>query len=227
MTGLSSSITTLALLSTTLLACGGSGKPPTSPEAPEDVAAACAAGVTMAGPAPTPAATWDAVRAAVGEGLDGCDGCGPTAPVSVVGDSGAVVLYDGRGYHVQKDLWASYDQAPTVAITPLADLTRIAVTFELLGREEACLDGEDPESTDCHTATVVMGTEYIDLVVEPSSGAIVWQARCSLDGDAAGQPTSINRAGDRYSYTSCVAGAAPVTFTVSALSACTAPAIAR
>lgn len=208
-----------------LVACGGTGRP--AQPIPIDASAACAAGVRRDGPVPTPVATWDEVHARFGDDLERCEGCGPDARVGVIGERGAVITFDGRGYHVLDELWSSYDQVPTVTITPVAELVRVAVAFELLGREEACLDGEDPETTNCHTATVTLGTEYIDLVVDPAAGAIVWQARCSLDGDVAGQPTSVNRAGELWSYTSCQAEAAPVTFTVSALSACAAPAIAE
>jgi len=217
-----------AALSSTLLtvaACGGGATP--KPTAPALVASgdACAAGVRLPG-IPVAAATWDDVRAALGDAAEGCRpdvGCGPDLAVSVAPEGGAIIVKGADGYHVTTELWQSYSQAPTVTTTALGDLTRVAVTWEELGREEVCDEGVEEGSGDCGSATVVVSSNAFDAVVDAKAGALVWQATCSVEGDLGLQPTAVAAVDGGFRYTPCASGAAPVQFAMTALAACGAP----
>ncbi len=208
-----------------VVACGGGARPTTPPAAPPPSGDACAAGVRLPG-VPTAAATWDDVRAALGDAAEGCTpdaGCGPDRPVSVVPEGGAIVLKNATGYHVTTGLWTSYSQAPQVTTAPLGGLTHVAVRWEELGREEVCDEGVEEGSDDCGSATIVVSSNAFDAVVDPAAGALVWQAACSVEGDLGFQASAVAEVDGGFSYTRCAAGAAPVRFAMTALAACGAP----
>lgn len=214
------------LVLTLATACGGGGARP-APASPTVAASGdvCAAGVRLP-KVPTAAATWDDVRAALGDAAEGCrpeDGCGPDLAVSVVPEGGAIIVKSADGYHVATDLWEAYSAPPTVTTTALGDLTRVAVTWEELGREEVCDEGVEEGSGDCGSATVVVSSNTFDAVVDATAGALVWQATCSIEGDLGAQPTAVTTTDDGFSYTPCTSGAAPVRFAMSAIAACGAP----
>lgn len=209
----------------TVAACGGGAAP--KPTAPALVASgdACAAGVRLPR-VPVAAATWDDVRAALGDAAEGCRpdvGCGPDLAVSVVPEGGAIIVKGADGYHVTTELWQSYSQAPTVTTTALGDLTRVAVTWEELGREEVCDEGVEEGSGDCGSATVVVSSNAFDAVVDAKAGALVWQATCSVEGDVTFHAPAVAADDDAFSYTPCATGATTARFAVTALAACGAP----
>lgn len=213
------------LVLTLAAACGGGAPhPTTATPTPAASGDACAAGVRLPRP-PVAAATWDDVRAALGDAAEGCrpdDGCGPDLAVSVVPEGGAIVVKRADGYHVATDLWEAYSAPPTVTLTALGDLTRVAVSWEELGREEVCDEGVEEGSGDCGSATVVISSNTFDAVVD-ATGALVWQATCSIEGDLGAQPTAVTATDDGFGYTPCTSGAAPVRFATTALAACGAP----
>jgi len=215
-------------LTAALLACGGSAKaPPVVPAGAPAAGDVCAAGIHV-GPASRAAASWAEVATALGVAEDELCGsgspCGPDEALSVVGapDQGAVAVKLEGGYQVTQGLWAAYSQTPTIRVTDLDGLVHLAVAYEELGREEACLDGEDPEAP-CGTATVIVATSHDDVVLDPSSGQVVWRAACTVDGETAAHATTVTRDADGFLYTACMDGATVVRFTAAQAAACPAP----
>ncbi|MBK7073052.1 MAG: hypothetical protein IPH44_12190 [Myxococcales bacterium] len=208
-----------------VVACGGGARPTTPPASPPPSGDACAAGVRLPG-VPTAAATWDDVRAALGDAAEACTpdaGCGPDLAVSVVPEHGAIVVKSADGYHVATDLWEAYSAPPQVTTAALGALTHVAVRWEELGREEVCDEGVEEGSGECGSATVVVSSNAFDAVVDPSAGALVWQATCSVEGDVTFHAPAVAADDDAFSYTPCATGATTARFAVTALAACGAP----
>ncbi|MBL8623288.1 MAG: hypothetical protein JNK64_18395 [Myxococcales bacterium] len=218
-------LTRPAALLALVVACGGGARSTTPTAAPPSSGDACAAGVRLPR-APTAAATWDDVRAALGDAAEGCTpdaGCGPELAVSVVPEGGAIIVKSADGYHVATGLWEAYSAPPQVTTVALGDLTHVAVRWEELGREEVC-DEDVPEGSEaCGSATVVISTSGFDAVVDPAAGALVWQATCSVEGDLTFQAPTVTASDDGFGYTPCSNGAAPVRFAMTAVAACGAP----
>lgn len=146
--------------------------------------------------------------------------CGPAHRVSaVVGamhDPVAIVVADGEKLRVFKEL--STTGGPGKArIQALGTATWVQVESESLGREPFCEKNEEGEE-DCVTATVIMGHEFLDLVVE--GGHIAWTATCYDDHDSP-RPSQVRLDDGQVVYQACGNGKT-VRFTVDHLRGCTA-----
>lgn len=203
----------LTLSTAALVACGG--KP--AAQTPVAVVDPCTAGLHASG-VTVQAGTWDAVAVAAGAtSADVCSEtpCGPDQAYSWVGSAGALAVKVAGGYTVIGDVWAGLDAAPPTTLTRLGSLVHVAAYLETLGREEVVLD--DGEET---TATVVVDQTYVDYVIDPGTGKVLWMASCSVPGDDNSQPPKIDLAGATFSYTGCRPTATAVAFTADQAASC-------
>ena len=105
---------------------------------------------------------------------------------------------------------------PTVQFTPLGSATWVQVQAESLGREPFCETDEDGNES-CTTATMVVGQEAYDFVLE--GNRLLWAAAC-LTEEETPQPSRVKREGSTYTLTTCGKSPQSLVFTLDHLRAC-------
>ena len=117
--------------------------------------------------------------------------------------------------------WDTYLVAVEHRVQKLDNYVHVGVTVPLYERVPFCDDENDPDS--CATATADVGEENTDYIIDPKSGEVVWQASSALKEGDESQQVKVALDGDTFSYTACVKGSKPVTFTVAHLATCPSP----
>ncbi len=183
-------------------ACGGKRAAPSDPALAVDP---CGNGVHAAGMS-VKAATWDAVAVLSSpdgrvDGVCAAKPCGPDEAVSFVGeapDELVAVKVDG-GWVAFADVWDAGKAVPEHRLTRLRDLLWLQLVME-------------PE------AGKAAGWRYLDFVIDPAQGRVLWRAVCASEGDT-GHPTVVTRDGDSFGYVRCDQDV-PIGFTAEQAGAC-------
>lgn len=148
--------------------------------------------------------------------------CGPGEPISVVGEmmglGAAVVLKDASGYVViplPVDLPPHVFEADFSRLRP--DTIHVSVDYEELGREMFCEDADRDKDGDCidgTSATVILGYNDHDFLIDPIKRALVWSKACSIGEDVPYRDSRVRLDGDNFGYESCKAGERTAWFTL-------------
>lgn len=140
--------------------------------------------------------------------------CGPDQAISLVAEMmgiGAALVFKNQGgdytiLTMPVDLPPHAFEAQFKQLAPNA--IHVSVDFEELGREMWCEDEDRDKNGDCvdgRTATVGLGFNDHDMLVNPISRTVTWAQACSVSEDTPHRDSTVRRHGKHFGYESCEA----------------------